>query len=716
VAIFVTVLVASMAMIAGTVLAVHDPGATGDVGPISSDNGYPVWYRDAHGTEVELCLEFTNAFCGFLPGDIPFENDPISFPGNFPGEAFWWTGDSSIDNGGNKAMLIMAVEAAFASGEVPLEGDQVSFGRVRIRLDGLIANETYTVTHPYGVTTVVAEGDGTVFVTEDIGALTAPAEFALTLNSPVLERLLEWTPVGDEDLLAVLPDLTGPAGVSDGEPDYLGHPDIDHVVTGSPHNTNFFRVEGPPLSVGESFGAAASADYCGGGFEDGTCIQTDLFNVMGKRAVTSGVETLRAAYVKPASGGPDYIEVFAKSRPGQNIEISGFEIGTVTMLGAGDIYYAKLLVGGTPPATVTATNVGDGTSMDAAVTDLITITMAEYNIDDGMLTVEADSTNAAAILSAVPAGVDIGILSSGRLSVPVAGAPLNVTVESDLGGTDTEPVRLVGSDFAPLAVVAVASVDPTDAIPGQMVMLDGTGSAGQIDTYSWEQVGGSIGITDADEALANFTVPLTAVAEVLEFELTVTGSTGTDTTTVMVTVTVGNTPAADAGEPTQLVFVDNIVTLDGTASTFSSEYAWAWVSGPDIVIVNADQPVASFRMPPGGSVVVELTTTGDGGVTDTDTVTIEAEQDGINIVSAELRRRKGMLRIQGSTDIFSVPNEVSFHVPDGDGTREIGTATVDPADGTFDFRLRSGVDLGWTTVDIVSRRGAFDGVDLNVRR
>ena len=161
----------------GVAAANHGAGDLRAVGPVSSANGYPVWYRDAHGTEMELCLTGT-LLCRFLPGDLPDPTSPISFPDNFPGEAFWWAADSVIDHDNGSALLVMAAEAAFASGEVATPGDQISFGRIRIRLDGLVPDADYTVTHPYGTTVVTAEPDGTVFVTDDVGSLTTPADFS----------------------------------------------------------------------------------------------------------------------------------------------------------------------------------------------------------------------------------------------------------------------------------------------------------------------------------------------------------------------------------------------------------------------------------------------------------------------------------------------------------------------------------------------------------
>jgi len=672
------VLIASVVTASGAVMATH-AGDVRAVGPVSADNGYPIWYRDAHGTEVELCLEFTNPLCGFLPGAIPNEGAPISFPGNFPGEAFWWSAESAIDNGTQSALLVMAVEAAFASGEVPTPGDQISFGRVRIRLDGLIPDANYTVTHPYGTTIVTAEPDGTVFVTEDIGSLTTPADFSLALDSPVLDGLLEWDPL-------VLP--APPAG-------YLGDPALAHTVIGSPTGNNLFSVQGPGLPV---------------------AFQSDQFFIMGKRAVTSGVETLRAVYVNPTPpGASDYLEVFAKSRPGQTIHVSGVGIGTVEMRGSGDVYYAKILVSGAAPAEITATNDTDGTSWTAPVTDLVTITRAEYDVDSLILTVEASSSDGVSVLTANPGGE----LTAGSLSVTLPAAPLDVTVTSAGGGSDTEPVRLVGNDFGSLAVVAVASASPATAIPGQTVTLDGTGSTGDITSYLWEQLSGTaVALATPLAATATFVAP--GVTESLLFQLTVTGAAGSDSASVTVEIVAGQPVVANAGAD-QSAIVGTTVTLDGSGSTGASTYQWAQIGGtPSVTISNESSAVATFTMPvvTATPLVFQLTA-GNGTATSTDTVNITQVADVITIARAELRTRNGQLRVDGSVSVSSVPNVVSIYVGDGLPGRSgalIGTATVDPATGTFSFRQGTGVTLPNRTVDLVSSRGGFlDEAPVTVR-
>ena len=109
----------------------------------------------------------------------------------------------------------------------------------------------------------------------------------------------------------------------------------------------------------------------------------NLFSIVGKYAQTSGVQTMRAAYVDATDPYSDYLEVFATSRPGQKIMLSGVGIGTTQMKGVttgrGDLYYAKVLVPGAPPVEVKATNQTDGTSWTTKVTDLVDVTAARYD-------------------------------------------------------------------------------------------------------------------------------------------------------------------------------------------------------------------------------------------------------------------------------------------------------------------------------------------------
>ncbi len=62
---------------------------------------------------------------------------------------------------------------------------------------------TYKVTHPYGVETLEADEDGRVFATEDIGALTLPADHSMTLKSRIFDEFLQWDPAESAPPLAI---------------------------------------------------------------------------------------------------------------------------------------------------------------------------------------------------------------------------------------------------------------------------------------------------------------------------------------------------------------------------------------------------------------------------------------------------------------------------------------------------------------------------------
>lgn len=220
---------------------------TREVGPIDARHGYPLWYQDDNGLRLALCLD--GDFClGSLPDltSRPSINDDSM---NFPGEAFWWSAEASIARaGGGKVLLVLAREAAFATGEEPTVGQQITFDRLRIRVDRLTAGRSYKVTHPFGTQTFVANSKGEINFTDDVGCAAAPCDYRSALNGRSAV-FLRWDP-------AVAP--LAPVG-------YLGDPNIPHKIVGSPSGTNYFRVEG--TNVG------------GTGIN---VLQTDLFALQGK--------------------------------------------------------------------------------------------------------------------------------------------------------------------------------------------------------------------------------------------------------------------------------------------------------------------------------------------------------------------------------------------------------------------------------------------------
>ncbi|HET6652725.1 MAG TPA: chitobiase/beta-hexosaminidase C-terminal domain-containing protein [Nocardioides sp.] len=209
--------------------------------------GYPFWFGDGE-VRLELCLD-DPVMCPVV-GELPDPNADMSMPENFPDESFWWSADALIDTGTVRARLVLAQEAAFGGpGEVAV-GQQVAFSRLRIRIDDLTPGGDYHVVTPYGEYDVTADDRGRVFETTDQGCLSTPCDFT-SATGTTTGPFLTW----DSDL-GTLPE------------GFIGDPNVEHTVTGSPTGQNLFRVTGPGL------GAAG--------------IETNLFAVQGRLAQPRG--------------------------------------------------------------------------------------------------------------------------------------------------------------------------------------------------------------------------------------------------------------------------------------------------------------------------------------------------------------------------------------------------------------------------------------------
>lgn len=223
------------------------------VGPVDPANGFPTSYTDTSGVVMAPCLT-DPLLCGL---DVPvlISNPAAAFPlnygGSFPEEFFYNLCSARIPLGvGRVANLVVALEGAFLNGPV-VAGDQMVFGRVRVRVNsGLVAGSTYTCTTPVGVYSAVADARGRLTFTDDVGLVPGLFSGPGSAMTSHVGPFLRW----DSDLPVV--DVAGNQ--------YVGIPDVDHTITGSPTGTNFFRIDGP--SIG------------GPGVNR---VETNLFSVMG---------------------------------------------------------------------------------------------------------------------------------------------------------------------------------------------------------------------------------------------------------------------------------------------------------------------------------------------------------------------------------------------------------------------------------------------------
>jgi hypothetical protein len=203
-------------------------------GPINPNTGFPFWYEDANGMRLDICLDNNPLCLTTLPDTtrraLVAAQEADS---NFPNEGFWWSGEAAATGAnGVTAKVTLGAEAAFANRIQT--GDQMAFGRVRIRVDNLVQGGSYKVTHPFGVDEFdnVSGGDGGINFTEDIGTTSFPNGI---LNSRI-GPFLTWDTFGVDPALIPAGDAAPPSG-------YVGDPTVAHKVKGSPLNQNFFRVE-----------------------------------------------------------------------------------------------------------------------------------------------------------------------------------------------------------------------------------------------------------------------------------------------------------------------------------------------------------------------------------------------------------------------------------------------------------------------------------------
>ena len=413
---------------------------------LPENGGFAAWYQDSHGRVLDLCLSKAvssrapgapgapSYMCTLLPTPGVFDDtQPIVFPSNFPDEAFWFTADAAIVDAARGIDLSYgtAIEAAFAA-EEPVEGDQVSFARVRIRVDVPTAG-TYIVTHPYGVDVfdVPAGGRRAINMTRDIG-IGAPQTYTGALKGDV-----------GPFLRSVNGPYTETNPLTGASERYIGDPNLTEAVTGSPFNSNFVRIEGP----------------------NGLDLRTALFSISGKLSTVvrpTPVIALRSTYSRRNENGTPVAQqdVFVLAPPPPaSVSLSSqspaLAFAESTSTGA---WYAQSALNPSLPVSllVTVDNQlaipsSTPTTASLPLTDLVSIQRAEYSLSSAQLTLTASTSDEVSppVLTATTAeGAGIGALSGeGPLKSLSTGLspipPARVVVTSSNGGSDSEEVVIL---------------------------------------------------------------------------------------------------------------------------------------------------------------------------------------------------------------------------------------------------------------------------------
>jgi len=467
-----------------------------DVGPVVPEvigsteptlgHGFPLWYRDTNRVPLQLCLDRTNGMC--LTAE-PFPTQPLSWPTNVGDELFWWVGDAIIDypaegalTRAGSAILVQAIEAAYSTGG-PVSGAQVSFARIRIRIDTPYAGE-YTVTTPFKefvFNVAAADLDGGINYTEDVGIAEggiftgaingSVGPFLYCTNAPIVRA--EGSYVGDPNVLCQVLGSTFPSAQTP---------------------SNFFRVRGPS------------------GFD----VQTNLFAVSGKLhtetlptpltvdrvtytreslgAQVSGFATTQALSNQTVPSAP-FPGNFALTGAPSALQIAGTGIPSVAMNGNspadGKFFGSSGLFDdpGTLPGTVTVTNTADvpQTVKTVPLVDDVVVQAALYNPVNRTLTVSAFSYDriGAPSLSLYLPGITaaVGTLANGQASVtfPFTDSAVNpaktynippdsVRVVSAIGGTGLQNVTSLPPGAANNPPLAEA--DGVDVAAGGSVTID----------------------------------------------------------------------------------------------------------------------------------------------------------------------------------------------------------------------------------------------------
>lgn len=420
-----------VALLALLVAAPAAFGALAAIGPINPVNGFPLFVQDANGLALQLNLD--PALGVFDP---PIAGNAFSQQIGFGTEAFFWSADALIDippggalPQGGQALLVLAVEAAFANG-APADGDQFLFGRVRIRVDVPLAGNV-TVTHPFGQQTfnVATPGVRAINETLDVGGFAAnPA-----LGIPNTMQAVLAAPVGPF-LTAVNP--APPAG-------FIGNPLIDQTVTGSPTGNNFFRVRGGGIDA-----------------------QTDLFAVQGQIS-TATLPPVGATGATAIARTP-FVDVTASAPTGTQaiVELPATPAGPRKRAGTAQrvvmnetqpgVFFCRLQTpafNNLPPQvnlTTTDPVTGTPTTVGVPITDQVQIIRAMWNQNSKMLMIVAMPSNRTTPFNLSEQTYGPFTNQAGRptgttlIRTGVQTPPATVTVTSANGGSTTAPVQVVG--------------------------------------------------------------------------------------------------------------------------------------------------------------------------------------------------------------------------------------------------------------------------------
>jgi len=717
---FSAVLVASLMLFSlvtvARALCPADGATPFTAGPVNPQNGFALYVQDAEGLALEMCLnsidgQGTPPNCFFDP---PQAGNLFSQQIGFGAEGFWWAADASIDvpATGLSAVLVQAVEAAVLT-EVAVDGEQFPFTRLRIRVD-VPQPGIYTVTHPYGQQEYIIESVGAGFEIRE----SFDIEFAPGLQGQGrVGPFLRW-------------DNTPPAAPAG----YVGDALTPHSVVGSPCGTNYFQVEGKTLA-----GAPINLDGAGG-----NVVSTDQFIVMGKLYTGVAPAPLvvnRTTYGRDING---QVNIFAHSASTASLTFSGganLPPGQHPLASDGNgTFFGHLSLGdaGILPGfvDVTANNPGNGTTVHKSrLVDKVSITRAEYDMTNGVLSVEATSSDIAGAPTLTVAG-----LGPVPLNLAVPAPPASVSVSSSAGGTDVEAVSIIAGAVAgnlpPTAVDDAATTLEGTAVTIDLLANDsdpndpaGTLPPGSIDIASLA-VGtapqhGSL-LLNGDGTATYTPDPFYNGADQFTYTVRDTFGAFSNVATVSITVQGVNNPPQAVNDLASLN-IGTLLDIPVLANDIDPDNN---LDPASIVIVTA--PLLGTAIPrldgtvryqagvtSGTDSFVYTVADANGALSNPAVVTITVTNvlnETISVQKAQFKGGKNEWKIDGSTTVPGPGNTISVYLgPDTTG-QLVGTADVD-ALGAWRFKaVNSPVAAGGTTqITVRSTSGATTTAPLQVQ-
>jgi len=689
-------------------LAVFSGSAFGQlarVGPVDNNNGFPQWYQDSTGLVLDACLpnsaELTDGTCLVTPDQLASPTSPIVFPNNFPDEFFYYNATSTMDVNGGRALLVVALEGAFAVGPV-IAGDQIVFARVRMRVDIPSPGGTYKVIYPFGeeVFPDLAPGVRTLNFTADIGV--APGDFAGAMNGKITQFLRASTTAG------------GPASpfvVLNGGNTFIADPLVTTPITGSPFGTNVFRIEGPNIGgPGINF------------------IETDQFTLLGRvhlAPVPSPVQVTRSTYRRNASSAQ--ADVFATATPAIGVPDPVLSVTGTNTLGTmmskmGTSYFAQaqLRDPNSIPASLLITNSSDSpvTFTETDLVDEVQVTAANWDPATQMLSVQAFSGDQ--VMPPTLMALGFGQLDAmGQLTVQTALPPPQVVVISSWGGRDSRQVTLgtmMHSATAPFAGDDVISgFLPADVASTINILANDMPNMGVTPRILANPLHGSVAI-DALTGAAIYT-PAPAYSGPDSFTY-INNSGGMDSNVATVSFNVEHVNHAPVANPDSAsASVTTAVTIDvlandsdpdagDTLDPLTVTIVTPPTSGDAVPNLNG---TITFSPAPGssGNVTFDYTVSDNNGLaSNPTTVTVNVvAPDTLTIAQAQFRTT-GEWRIRGTASIPGPGNTITIHNGPNLTSPVLGTIAVDTAGG-FDFRLKNtAIRPGATnTISIESTKG-----------